>query len=233
MHKLAAIGLAFGFLTYAADPQAQAVRTVKTERLDLPSGGSLRITKLAGDVSVEGWDRPEVEVTTTRSTAGSYSAAERDKIAAQLDAIRITVGRQGNDVVIGGDPKGLRSLSLWSRSGFYFHYRIYAPRAARLVVEHLSGELHVDNLTGDIDANLSQGEIALRLPEDKYAIQAKSRIGGITSDFAGKQDRIWPFGHRFASSEPQAAHELNLEVGFGDIILLKSSDLQMAAQLAR
>jgi DUF4097 and DUF4098 domain-containing protein YvlB len=104
-------------------------------------------------------------------------------------------------------------------------YRIKAPSAARLIVTHDVGEVNVHNLTGNIDVTLLQGEIMLHLPEDgKYAINAKSDYGNVRSDFPGeeKRRRWFPPGHRFLNEGSGSDHTLNLKVGYGDIIILKT-----------
>jgi len=105
---------------------------------------------------------------------------------------------------------------------FDLEYRISAPRNARLVVDHNSGEVHVDNLTGDIHVTLLKGDLTLRLPEDSYAIDAKSDVGGIFSYFPGQQRRRrWPLGTQFKGQPSPAAPKLFLRVGYGDIAITK------------
>ena len=49
-------------------PAAKALNSA-TQRLDLAANGTLRIDGSFGELTVEGWDRPEVEVTTIRAAA--------------------------------------------------------------------------------------------------------------------------------------------------------------------
>src|SRR5271165_4281288 len=98
----------------------------KTEHFDFPSGGTLRLTHSTGVLTVEGWDRPEVEVTTQ---------------------VHVEAKRNGDELVINMDsPQRLE-------------YRVKAPIAARLIVNHRVGEVSVDGLTGDIEVTLGRGDI--------------------------------------------------------------------------
>jgi hypothetical protein len=45
----------------------------------------------------------------------------------------------------------------------------------------------------------------------------------VKSDFQGQEKRrLWLIGHRIVHENSPAAHTLNLKVGFGDIIILKT-----------
>lgn len=63
---LALIGLGISCMVLADDESQHFVQVTKTERLDFPSGGLLRLKNSIGQVTVEGWDRPDVELTTTK-----------------------------------------------------------------------------------------------------------------------------------------------------------------------
>ena len=223
-----ALAVLFGMscLLLADDEPKQKVQVTHTERVDFPSGGQLRLRNSVGELTVEGWDRPDVEITTIKSTKDAYAPPDRAKASQELGKVRISVGRQGKDVVITTDFPRRRILSQGSllRPGtsFDLEYRIKVPMNARLAVDRHTGEVHVENLASDIHVIVTNGEITLHLPQDGlYGIDAKSHIGSVTSDFSGSErSRPWPFGHRLVKETP-AAHNLYLRVGFGDITIFK------------
>jgi hypothetical protein len=189
------------------------IQVTKTEHADLPAGGTVRFKNSTGELTIEAWDQPGVEITTTISA----------KIAQALAAVKVSSAREGNDLVITTDfPRHTRFLprpSVGARD-FDLEYVVKVPRDAKLVVDHDSGEIHFDDVTGDIHATLIQGEIMLRLPPTgQYAIDAKCRIGGVTSDFPGVTKREH-LGHTFLQGA-QAPHSLYLRNGFGDILILR------------
>jgi len=213
----------------ANDEIPQRLQVTKTEHADLPAGGALRFKNSTGELTIEGWDQPGVEITTTKSTKLEYLPAgtEREKASHILDEVKVTAAPQGADLVITTDfPRHRRFMprpSVGSRD-FDLDYLIKVPRDAKIFVDHDSGEVHFDGVTGDIHATVIQGLVTLRLPQAaQYSIDADSKIGAVTSDFAGTTKRHH-FGHAFlqdAAQKNSAPHSLYLRNGFGDIIILK------------
>jgi len=83
---LAAIGLASCALLPAADEPTQKPQS-STQRMDFPSGGTLRLTKSTGLLTVEAWDRPDVEITAIK----------------QSDKVRVAAERHGDELVVTTD----------------------------------------------------------------------------------------------------------------------------------
>jgi hypothetical protein len=205
---------AMSCLILAAAEPMRKVQVEHTEKSDFPSGGLLRLKNSVGEVTVEGWNRPDVEITTTKSI---YTSGTREKASSDLDKVRISVERHGDELVITTHFPGLFSPSREAS----LTYSIKAPMSARLAVAHKTGEVHVDNLTSDIHVAVHNGGVILRLPEGQYGIDARSDVGDVISDFQGsKKRKSWLFGYQFVQPT-QAAHKLYLRVGFGDIMILK------------
>ncbi len=206
------------------------VQATQTQKVDFPSGGAVRLTNSIGTLTVIGWDQPQVETTTIKTTKQSYSDAEQAKGSSELDKVRVTTERKGDEVVVATEFPRHRDWppgNPWGRGvDFDLEYQIHVPRNAKLVIErHDVGEIHVDDLTGDIAVNLLQGEVMLHLPEDgKYTIDAKADFGHINCDFPGEQKpRRWLTGHRWVNeASGDGAHKLNQRVGYGDVVILKT-----------
>jgi hypothetical protein len=66
------------------------------------------------------------------------------------------------------------------------------------------------------------GELHFISPQEGvYAIDAKADVGGVFSDFPGREKRRRRLlGHQFVQGT-SAAHKLYLRVGLGDITILK------------
>jgi hypothetical protein len=208
------------------NPYAGKVQITKTETTNFPAGGTLHLKNSTGTLTVEGWDRPQIEITTIRSSRSDYSGSQRDQWMHRLEQVEISTERHGNELMITTHyPHHRFPLPgfLRGENSFDLAYRIKVPRDTRLIDEHSLGNVSVDNLTADIDARLEEGEILLHLPpSETYAIQAKSDLGSIESDYPGtKTVRPWPFGHRLVAEGSGNAHTLNLHVGYGDILILK------------
>ncbi len=211
---------------FANDEIPEKIHVTRTEHADLPAGGTLHLKNSTGEVTVEAWDQPGVEITTIKSTKLAYKSAETDRIKASqhLDAVKVSLAHQADELVVTTDfPRRRRYLprpSVGYRD-FDLEYVIKVPRDAKIIVDHDEGELHFDDVTGDIHATTNQGTITLRLPQTaQYAVDAKTRIGDVDSDIAGTTTRK-RFGHEFVQTAT-APHKLYLRNGFGDIIILKT-----------
>src|SRR5580704_17744521 len=49
----------------------------KTERFDFPAGGTLRLKNSIGELTVEGWDQPGIEITTIKSPRKPMALLDR------------------------------------------------------------------------------------------------------------------------------------------------------------
>jgi hypothetical protein len=209
----------------AEEGPAQKVLVTHTERVSFPAGGLLQVKGSMGELTVEGWDQPDVEITTIKSTKDVFPSGDRQKATAELDKVKISVEHQSDGIVIATDvPRHHAAPAV----GFEVEYRIKAPMNARLTIEHGDGEVHVDNLTSDIRVTVRKGQITLHLPQEgQYGIDAKSDLGGVVSDFPGQEKRLrWRVGHTLTQETP-TGHHLYLRIGFGDIVLLKIPKVAM------
>jgi hypothetical protein len=223
-YKLAVLGLCAACLLPGYDEARQNAAVTKTEKVDFPVNGTLRLEHSTGELTIEGWDQPGVEITTTKSSK------DRDKAAKDLDRVKISTKVNGNELVITTEYPHHRAIpyvtALQTVTNFDLEYVIKVPRSAKLIVKHDDGEVHIDDVTGNIQATARQGLIALRLVSEMApAIDAKSYLGTVNSDFAGRETRQpLHFGHKFVEGAAGAAQNLHLRIGFGDIVILKAHE---------
>ncbi len=227
VRRLAVIGFGATCLLLAADEPKQYAQVSKTERVDLPAGGTIRLTHAVGILNVEAWDRPDVVITTIKSSKVDYNSREREKAMHRLDQVHVTTERRGNELVITTEfPREFsipRPYPMGGGTDFNLEYRIKAPGAAGLIADLKVGEVNVDNLAGGIHVTLRQGEIMLHLPEAaSYDMHTRSDVGAVNSDFPVHQKRrLWLVGVRTAHDDAKA-RKLHLRVGYGDIVILKT-----------
>jgi hypothetical protein len=228
----AAIFFGTSCLLFAAEAPQQdelthKVQVSETKRVAFPSGGTLRFRNSVGVLTVEAWDRPDVEITTIKSTKAAIGAGELEKARQTLDKVSVSAEQHGDELVVTTTFPRHRPFRLpyplSGKTGFNLEYRIKAPASARIVADHTLGEVNIYGVTGDIQVTVAKGQILLHLPEEqKYSIQARCDFGSVNSDFSEPERRTrWLLGH--ISAETAAApHKLNLKVGFGDIVILKT-----------
>jgi hypothetical protein len=213
--RFALIGLCAACLVLADDTTSQKIQVGKTENFEFPANGTLRVETSTGELTIEGWDQPGVEISTT--------ASGKDP-----DGAKISAKRNGDELVVTTEYPHHRAFPWVSPlsvvTNFTLDYRIRVPRNAKLIVRHDDGEVHIDNVAGSIQVAARQGLITLRMTGDTVpTIDARSRIGSVNSDFNGAETHHpWPFGHRLEEGKPAAGQNLHLRIGYGDIVILKA-----------
>jgi hypothetical protein len=189
----------------------QKVELVTADHADFTAGGLIHIEGSTGELNIAGWDKPSVEVIATR-----YAFREdrgREKAAAELKRIEV-VKMVAND----GE---LNIATQRHERGIHVDYQIMVPRNSRLVIHHHIGDIVVTDVNGDVDATSGAGDILVQLREpEHYAIDAKTRLGSIYSDFNTSRHHD-VIGEKLISGAPAPAHHVNLRLGAGGISIQK------------
>jgi hypothetical protein len=214
-------------LPQAGDAGAkQAVEATHTERLDFAQGGVIRVDGSYGDLTVEGWDQPAVEITVTKFR-GYYEPKLHDQAAKNFDKVLVMAERRSDkeleiSVTVPARRWFLPPLLTSDRAGVSLEWHINAPRDSKLVINHGTGSVLVSNMIADIEAVGHRGDVMLMLPDSgSYAIDAKTKIGVVTSDFAGvPHPRGYRLGERYATANSPSSRRIYLRVSFGGITIL-------------
>jgi hypothetical protein len=225
MRKLLAFSILSGLPLLAGNLFVDPVSATHTDRFNLPAAGAIRMDNSFGDIDIEGWDRPEVEVTVVRSTGRLYDAKERAEAQKRLDRVQVTAKQDGNDVVISTvyPPRNMFLYPLSRRGDIDVTYLIKAPRASKLIVDHNHGEVNVSDISGEIHATVVTGQITLSLAgSGHYETDANCKIGAVYSDFEGDDPQRHFIGEELHSQNTAAATKLYLRVRAGDIVILKA-----------
>jgi hypothetical protein len=177
-----------------------------------------------GQLTVQGEDRTDVEITTTRSTKHWIDAKDRETMTQKLAQVKVTTQRKGEELtILTALPKHPRLLRPFTgNSDFAMDYLIKVPRSVRLVIEHDGGQVNVIEVQGDIRASDREGQVLLRLSQNaSIDVDAKCTVGAVQSDFAGHERRRRFFGHTFLRENASGSQKLFLRQGYGDITILK------------
>jgi hypothetical protein len=219
--RLAAVLCAFSMLESALAAQElerrgpkQSLEVTSTERANFLPGGTIHIDRSYGYLSVEGWDEPEVQVTVTKSTDRFYKPERMEAARQRLDRIRVATERRSDtELSITTTPA--------SRHGVTLDYRVQVPRDSRLVIHQVTGYVWVNDVTGGIEATCRTGDIIVMLPDPgPYSIDARTRMGSVTSDFTGKaRNNQFLVGSRFTYGSPAPSRRIYLRMGIGSITI--------------
>lgn len=209
-------------------PQPTRALTSKTETTAFPSGGTLHIAKSSGELTIEAWDRPDMETAVIIRSKRPLTGDERKQAEDAIAKARVSIETKADVVSLSTDvPKEHRWKSFNGEpTRFEIDIEIHLPRTAKVAIDDHSGEVHIDDVRGDIDAHIREGELTLHLPEHgAYAIDARSKFGNITTDFPGdEKHRWWYTTHTMAYAPQGAAQKLKLRVGYGDVVILAERD---------
>ena len=208
---LSVLGMA---LPLAAQTEIRQVTQVtKTERVDFAPGGLIRLDTASGNLSVEAWDQPEVEITTVRS---SWKDARCE------GTVQIVTDKRSTSelAVMAIRPPVTRAQRMWNRCAIKVEELVHVPRDSRLVIHHGAGYVSVSRVSGDIELTSHSGDIVVMLPDPgPYSIDAKSKIGAVSSDFEGTTHNTKLAGENFAAGNASGARRIYLRMGLGDIAI--------------
>jgi hypothetical protein len=209
----------------------QSFEVTRTERVHFPPGGTIRFDHSYGYLNVEGWDEPEVEVSVTKSTNRFYDPEYQQKAEKRFERIGVDAERRSDQEVVTSTTlpvrKGLRrlivirSLPPSNQRGVTVEYRVRVPRDSRLVVHHDNGYVWVSDVAGDIEVDSHTGDMIVMLPDPggPYSIDARTRMGRVSSDFTGKTNSQLLLGSRFAYADQAPSRRVHLRMGRGSITI--------------
>ncbi|MCI0339092.1 MAG: hypothetical protein L0226_16085 [Acidobacteria bacterium] len=222
--------LAAALVALFTTSEAQTVAKKKaeittTERQEFGSRGTIYIVDSFGEIRVEGWDQQEVEVTVKRTTQKEYEPKNIAKAVKDLQRVKIEmelVSESTMLIIKTTFPPRTPTRMLRGKSNANLEYTIKVPRHSKLVINHDIGEVTVANVDGDMEVTNRIGEISLKLPqENQYTIDAKAKIGDVSSEFGEPTSRQKLLGAKLESDPPPTARRLFLRVGIGEIQVSK------------
>jgi hypothetical protein len=234
---------AIGALTLGGEAQAQTVakqraEVTTTERLEFGSRGTIQILDSFGEVSVEGWDKPEVELTVIKKTQKQYEPKKLAKGLKELERVKVEMAQVSESsllVIKTTFPSRTPTRLMKGKTNTNLEYAIRVPRHSSLMIKHDIGEVGVTNVDGDIEATNRIGEIHVRAPgENQYAVDARVKIGDVSSEFGNANySRQKLLGAKMESNLPPNTRRLYLRVGIGDIQVSKMPNEKADKQIEK
>jgi hypothetical protein len=204
----------------ANTPASQPVETTKTENVKFAPGGTIRLKDSFGSLTVEGWDRPEVEVTVVKSLG--YVSEPEQHSKQRLDSVHIVTERKSDtelEISTTAPSPGFFGHLLQRGHDVAVEYRIHAPRNSHLEINH-AGYISIAGMTGDINATDRRGDIVLMLPNlVAWSIDAHTKLGLVTSDLDATTHRKHLVGENLSRGDAGVPHKLVLRMGFGGITI--------------
>ena len=229
---IAVFGLAalIAVLPLSSEGPKQPFEQSSTQNIKFAPGGTIRINDSYGHLTVEGWDEQEVRVTVIKSTNSFYDPSQEEEVAQRFEKIQIaTERRSDNELAITTrlpSRNGTWAPPLRNRTklGIMLEYRILAPRDTHLVVKHDNGYVWVSDLTADVEVKSHTGDMIVALPDPgAYSIDARTRVGSVSSDWYARNRNQFLLGTHYAYSDNASKHRIFLRMGRGSITILKGT----------
>jgi len=203
-------------------PPASAM---STQAAEFAPGGTIRVDGSYDDLYIEGWDQARVEVEATKFMPYEFDPQHPQHSAQSLESVSVLLERRSPTEMALTTTlpprKGLVShLPFTSKTNHVrIEYHVYVPRNSKLVIHHDVGLVSITGVSGDIDASCHRGDILLWLPDSgTYAVDARNKLGKVSSDFPGSSRARFLVGQEFASASA-GTQKLQLRMGFGGITL--------------
>jgi len=215
----------------------QSFEVTKLERVPFQPGGTIQFDNSYGYLTVEGWDEPEVEVTVTKSTNRFYQPERKQKAEAEkrFDQIRVAAERRSDKELAISTSLPVRhsfpssilpahrivfTMPKHRKLGVTVEYTVHVPRDSRLIVHHDNGYVWVSDVTGDIEVDSHTGDMIVMLPDPgPYSIDARTRLGSVSSDFSGEGHKRFLVGTNFAYASRAPSRRIRLRMGRGSITI--------------
>jgi Putative adhesin len=196
--------------------------TRTTQSVDFDAGGEIRLDGTIGDVSVVGWDKPQVELTVLKATKKYYGLDEQEKALKLLARFPVVMIKEDeNRLLVSVAPaRGLLWQLLNGVTNLELSFTLRVPKASNLRVKHKAGDIQVTGVEGNISVSNRAGDVSLALSgQEKYVIDAKSRLGEVRSAFRRKKQS--PAGDVSGLAEQDEPYKVCLRVDVGEIRVQK------------
>ncbi len=184
------------------------------------SYGLLTIDARMGDIQIEGWDNPRLEIEAEKVVqAGSEAKAKP-----LYERLKISLQGQDKNVL-------LRTIypprRLWrpfrGESKLSVNFRIRMPYDANLLLKCVDGDIRVRGLTGNQVIRLSYGDVEVNVP-DVYslgALDARSLLGYVQSDLHGGENDSAGFMRKLSFRNSQGAQRIFIRVRMGGVFIYR------------
>ncbi len=183
------------------------------------SFGTLTIDTRTGDIQVEGWDEPRLEIDAEKVV----EAGNRKKAEPLYDQIQVVLAGKDNQVL-------LRTLyptrRLWrpfrDESKLSVNFRIHMPFDANLKMKCVDGDVRVSGLVGKQEVNVNYGDVEINVPSIYHlrSLNARSILGYVQSDLHGENSAGW--GRKIMFWNTDGDQDIKVRVRMGGVYVYSS-----------
>jgi hypothetical protein len=183
------------------------------------SYGTLTIDTRMGDVQVDGWDEPRLEI-----EAEKVVEARDEKHAPPLyDQVQVVLTGQDKQVLLRTQYPARR---VWrpfrDESKLSVNFRIHMPFDANLTMKCVDGEVRVTGLVGKQQISVNYGDVEINVPSlyRLRSLSARSILGYVQSDLHGEDSAGW--GRKILFWNSQGDQDIKIRVRMGGVYVYSS-----------
>jgi hypothetical protein len=172
-----------------------------------------------GDVQVDGWDEPRLEITAEKVV----EAGNEKKAEPLYDLVQVILTGQDKQVLLRTQYPSRR---LWrpfrDESKLTVNFRIRMPYDANLKVKCVDGEVRVSGLIGKQEISLNYGDVEINVPSlyRLRSMNARSILGYVQSDLHGEDSAGWSRKIMFWNSDGD--QDIKVRVRLGGVYVYSS-----------
>jgi len=178
------------------------------------SYGTLSIDTRTGNIQVEGWDEPRLEI-----EAEKVVEAKDDKHAAPLyDQVQVVLTGQDTQVLLHtAYPPRRPWRPFHDESKLSVNFRIHMPFDANVTIKCVDGDVRVDGLIGKQEINLNYGDVEIDVPSvyRLRSLNARSILGYVQSDLHGEEGAGW--GRKITFWNSHGDQDIKIRVRMGGV----------------
>jgi hypothetical protein len=183
------------------------------------SFGTLTIETRTGDIQVESWDQPRLEI-----EAEKVVETKDEKHAQPLyDLVQVALSGQDKQVQLRTIYPARR---LWrpfrGESKLSVNFRIHMPFDANLILKVVDGDVRVSGLVGKQEVSVNYGDVEINVPSiyRLRSLNARSLLGYVESDLHGENGAGW--GRRIVFWNSTGDQDIKVRVRMGGVYVYSS-----------
>jgi hypothetical protein len=183
------------------------------------SYGTLTIATRMGNVQVDGWDEPRLEIDAEKVV----EAGNEKKAEPLYDQVQVVLDGQDKQVL-------LRTLyparRLWrpfrDESKLSVNFRIHMPFDANVILKCVDSDVRVSGLMGKQEINVNYGDVEINVPSiyRLRSLDARSILGYVQSDLHGENSAGW--GRKIMFWNSQGDQDIKVRVRMGGVYVYSS-----------
>lgn len=182
------------------------------------SYGLLTIDTRMGDIRIEGWDEPRLEIAAEKLVRAKSEVAARPL----YERLQIELVGQDKNVLLRTHYPPRR---LWrpfrGESKLSVNYSIRMPYDANLRLKCVDGDVSISGLVGAQQVRVNYGDVEIRIPNFDFlrSLRARSLLGYVQSNLHGEDSA--GFAQRLSYWNPQGGQDIRISVRMGGIYVYR------------